>query len=75
MILGKYTVTGVTRSVGYDEESGICCCWQHVDKNIHSSVVEGEPSVIKFQPSFICDDDGLDWEQKNQETNHVSGNI
>jgi len=31
MILGKYTLAGVTRSMGCDEESGICCCWQSVD--------------------------------------------
>jgi hypothetical protein len=31
-------------------------------------VVEVEPSVIKFQPSFMSDDDSLDCEQENQET-------
>jgi len=31
-------------------------------------VVEGELSVIKFHPSFVCDNDRLDSEQENQET-------
>ena len=31
-------------------------------------MVEGEASVTKFQPSFVCDDDSLDCEQENQET-------
>ena len=46
----------------------VCAVVDGMQINIHSSVVEGEASVTKFQPSFVCDDDSLDCEQENQET-------
>ena len=46
----------------------VCALVDRLSINIHSNVAEGEPAVIKFQSSFVCDVDGLDCEQENQET-------